>query len=145
MNLYQLHSDPESLYGYKEARYRIPKVAWDYVSNMPRGKFQRDPKIERAILQDPRTAVQYVLTFFPKGERWPEAEPLFLKDPNSAFHYVRHHLFEPWPEGESVIAQDPWFGYYYARDIKNARLEPENEKAIKNSGLWKFYREAFKF
>ena len=111
MNLYQLHNNPQSLYGYKEAPYRIPSIAYELAAKKYRRPEQRDPKLESVIAQDPEWAFWYAYRVI--KDRWPESEPVIAQDPGWAYWYARNIIKDRWPEAESVIAQNPelWKDY----------------------------------
>ena len=142
MNLYQLHSNPESLYGYSEAPYRIPSIAYELAAKKYRRTGQRDPKLESVIAQDPYRAYLYAHHFI-RG-RWPEGERVIAQDPGWACEYALNIIGRRWPRAEPAIAQDPWWAYYYARNVINDRW-PEAESVIaQDPGSWKSYRNRFR-
>ena len=105
MNLYQLHSNPESLYKYSEAPYRIPSLAFDIAEKQYQKTGQRDSELESVIAQDPKLAYRYAYSVIKK--RWREAESVIARDPKWAFWYAVDVIKKRWPEAETVIAQDP--------------------------------------
>ena len=111
MSLYQLHSNPESLYKYSEAPYRIPGMAYELAAKKYRRTGQRDPELERVIAQDPWSAYRYAAYVI--KDRWPEAEPVIAQDLYSAYWYARDVIGDRWPEAEPYIKQDPdWWDEY---------------------------------
>ena len=113
MNLYQLHTNPESLYKHNEAPYRVPSIAYELAAEKYRKTGKRTHKLESVIAQDPQWAFWYAR--FVIKERWPEAEPVIAQDPYSAYDYARWVMQSRWPEAETVIAQDPELWELYKR------------------------------
>ena len=136
--LYDLHNEPEKLYGYEDAPYKVPAVAFRQAMRNPR---VRDSKLEAAIIQDLEYAYMYAA--FILNERWPEAEKYIMKDPKYAYYYARNILKRRWPEAEPVIMKDPKFAYSYALHILNGRW-PEAEPVImQNPHVWPKYKQHF--
>jgi hypothetical protein len=73
MNLYKLHSSPESLDHYEEAHRLVPKL---FVED---GKFPKEMTSRQlnAVMKDPKHAFYYAQDVLKK--RWPEAEPFIRK------------------------------------------------------------------
>jgi hypothetical protein len=90
-NLYQLHSDPDKLYGYDIAQYRIPGMAYELAEKNPRLR----KKLEPIIMQDPESAYLYAVHVLRK--RWPAAEPVIMKSPEWAYRYAVQVLRKRWP------------------------------------------------
>ena len=136
-NLYQLHSDPDKLYGYDIAPYRIPGMAYDLAEKNPRLR----KKLEPVIMKDPQLACWYAIDVL-RG-RWSAAEPVIMKDPEGAYRYARAVLRGRWPEAEPVIMRDPYWAYKYAQQVLRERW-PEAEPVImKDPEFWKYYKNAF--
>ena len=79
MNLYSKHTNPESLYGYKD-RFKIPSFAWEEAERT--GEWT---EAEPYIMKDPSSAFLYARWVI--GDRWTEAEPYIMKNPFSAYNY----------------------------------------------------------
>ena len=162
MNLYQLHSNPKTLYGY-ERMLEIPKIAYKQAEDKYYETGLRSPELEQVIGRDPQTAYLYAIGIlrkrWPEGEpaiatspefayqyarsvikgRWHEAEPVIAKHPKFAYQYA-HERNRTWKdmgkeEVESVIAQHPMYAYYYARWVMQSRW-PEAEPYIKQDPVW---------
>jgi hypothetical protein len=54
-NLYLLHSNPKKLFGYDQANYRVPRLAYELVKEKPELKKQLEP----IIMKDPEWAYWY--------------------------------------------------------------------------------------
>jgi len=109
MNLYSKHTNPESLYGYKD-RFKIPSVAYKEAEQT--GNWE---EAEPYIMKSPKWAYWYAM-YVIKG-RWPEAEPVIMQDPESAFYYAVWVIGDRWPEAELVIMKDPDYAYEYKKFI----------------------------
>jgi len=79
MDLYSKHTNPETLYGYKD-RFKIPSFAWEEA--FATGEWT---EAEPYIMKDPKYACRYVM--YVMERRWPEAEPYIMKDPEYARKY----------------------------------------------------------
>ena len=108
-NLYLLHSNPEQLFGYDTANYRIPELAYQLAKEKPELRKQLEPVIMKA----PSQAVYYALYVLRRP--WPEAEPYIMKDPQWAYGYARDVLKRPWPEAEQYIMKDPYWASKYLK------------------------------
>ncbi len=136
MNLYNLHSNPEELHGFDIAPYKLPKLAYGLAKSNPKLR----PKLEPAIMKDPRWAFYYALYVLKRP--WSEAEPYIMKDPYSACGYSWLVLKRRWPEAEPYIMNDPINAYVYATYLK--RRWPEAEPYImKDPYWWKEYKRHF--
>jgi hypothetical protein len=106
-NLYLLHSNPEQLFGYDQAIYRMPRLAYKLAWEKPGLRKQLEP----FIMKDPDWAYYYALDVLKRP--WPEAEPYIMKDPQWAYWYALNVLKRPWPEAEPYIMKDDhWWGFY---------------------------------
>ena len=76
MNLYSKHTNPETLYGYKD-RFEIPSFAYEEARLTGNWK-----EAEPYIMKDPGYAFLYARDVI-EG-RWKEAEPYIMKNPFSA-------------------------------------------------------------
>ena len=83
-SLYNLHSKPEKLYGYEDAPYKIPGLA--YGQAMKNFKI-RDPRLEAVIMKYPEYAYWYAYAL---GHRWPEAEPYIMQNSELWNEYKRN-------------------------------------------------------
>ena len=126
MNLYEYHTNPETLYGYKD-RFKIPLFAYKEAKRT--GNWL---EAEPYIMKDPEYAYFYARDIRKKG-RWPEAEPYIMKDPYSAYWYARYVIEGRFPEAEPYIMKDPEYAYMYARDIRKKGRWSEAEPAIATS------------
>lgn len=123
MNLYNLHTNPESLPGYDIASESIPALAW--------GIFEFEPeemkKREHLWVQDPKYAYLYARHII--KNRFPEGEAAIAKKPHYAYSYAAHVTHKRFPEGEPAIARNAYYSYHYAANILNDRF-PAGEEAI---------------
>ena len=91
MNLYNIHSEPESLLHAEEAPEIVPVLFWEkYKDNKEELR-----KRERAIAVDTLYAYYYAAYY--------------------ACIYARDVLHGPFPAGEAVIAKDVYFAHQYAK------------------------------
>ena len=152
MDLYSKHTNPETLYGYKD-RFEIPGFAYEearltgewteaepYIMKDPKYAYlyamdaiqDEWPEAEPYIMKSPEYAYMYARDIRKKG-RWPEAEPYIMKDPYSAYWYARYVIEGRFPEAEPYIMKDPEYAYMYARDIRKKGRWSEAEPAIATS------------
>ena len=111
MNIYNLHSNPEELYGYNK-RNNLPEYA---LSSLDHEEFQEGtPEYEHAV-------------------------SVILKDPMSSYYYASNIIFERFPEGEEIISQDGTASFLYAKDVIKGRFRA-GEKAIEEKPLTKMYK-----
>ena len=151
MNLYEYHTNPETLYGYKD-RFKIPLFAYKeakrtgnwleaepYIMKDPEYAYfyamdaiqDEWPEAEPYIMKDPEYAYFYARDIRKKG-RWPEAEPYIMKDPKYAYLYANEVIKDEWTEAEPYIMKDPYSAYWYARYVIEGRF-PEAEPYIMKS------------
>jgi len=151
MNLYDLHTKPETLKGY-EQRFQVPELAYREAARIFNKTKKRVPELEHtfakvsrfadeyaylirerflegepAIAKDPERAAGYAISILKK--RWPEAEAAITTNPQGAYQYATHILKRPWPEGEVAIAKSPRWSYHYASQLLEHRFL-EGEPAI---------------
>ena len=88
MNLYQLHSDPESLHKHDEAHNNVPKLFWEKYKNNSAELKKREDSISKDV--------EY--SFY-------------------SYWYARDVLDGPFPKGEEAISKDPQYSYLYAKNI----------------------------
>ena len=110
MNLYSKHTNPESLYGYKD-RFKIPSFAWEEA--FATGEWT---EAEPYIMKDPSSAFLYVM--YVMERRWSEAEPYIMKDPYYAFLYARDVIEGRWKEAEPYIMKNPFSASNYKEFIR---------------------------
>ncbi len=112
MNLYDLHSKPKELHGFDIFPYKLPWLAYELAKTHP----ELRPKLESAIMKDPRYAYYYVADI--RKRRWPEAEPVIMKDPGCAHYYAVDVLERRWPEAEPYIKKNQLLWSLYKRKFK---------------------------
>jgi hypothetical protein len=106
-NLYSLHSNPEQLFGYDQAKYRIPIVVYELAKKKPKLRKQLEP----VIMKDPEWAYFYARDV--RKRPWPEAEPVIMTNPRWAYNYALGILKRPWPEAEPYIMKySYWWNAY---------------------------------
>jgi hypothetical protein len=132
MNLYKLHSKPETLDHHDVAYEKVPKLVWEkYLLNTAELK-----KREKIFAKDPRTAYEYarfvLLKPFPAGEH------AIAKSAEYAFFYADEVIKEPFPAGEAALAKDPWYAYQYARYVLREPW-PAGEAAIAKDEIDAYY------
>ena len=137
MNLYDLHSNPEQLHGYSTKEYRVPELAYKLAFWKP----ELRPKLEPAIMKDPRWAYDYATLVLQR--RWAKAEPVIMKDAYYAYYYAKNIMGRAWPEAEPYIMKDPHYAFLYARNILERRW-PDAELYIKTNNMaWSMYKRDF--
>jgi len=167
INIYDYHSEPETLFGYSE-RFKIPKFAFyetrrrwgkkkykenqqdliKYFINDPmyaylftKGMIQKPyPPAEPGILKSSHYSTQYAIEIL--HGRFPEAEELIASDPKTAYLYATRVIEGRWPQGEPAMMKDPNTAYDYAYVILGQRW-PEAEPYIKqDENAWGAYKQA---
>ena len=135
MNIYNLHSNPETLAGFDQ-RAEVPEILEELVYT------KQEPAIEQKIMQDPYWAYRYARDVL--EERWPEAEPVIMKDPKSAYLYARSFFKGVgWPEAEKYIIKDPWSAFEYAKDVLEERWPAAEKDIMKDARWWNRYTQEF--
>lgn len=146
-NLYDLHSDPKSLFGYSTRDYRIPELAWHAAIREPELRDLLEPTIakspeatyeyaaalgkrfklgELVIIHNFHYAIKYFKRFF-KPNRWPEFEKTITTPINSALFAMA--LDKPVPEKEKIIATSGPAAMMYVKFVLRGRF-PEGENDI---------------
>ena len=111
MNLYNLHSNPESLDFYEKVTETNPDVFWEKYKNKP----EELKKREKYIAKSPKYAYYYAKEVL-KGP-FPAGEAAISKNALCASAYAKGVLNGPFPAGEAAIAKDALYVNAYARDI----------------------------
>ncbi len=124
-NLYDLHTDPKSLFGYSTRSYRIPELAWERAIREPELKNLLEPTIAKSAY----ATYEYAMT---TGKRFIPGEPSLLHNSHFALKYFKR-FFRPnrWPELEKTITT-PIYAAQYAMVL--GKPTPEREKLIATSG-----------
>jgi hypothetical protein len=136
MNIYQFHTNPESLDFYEERLTRVPKLAYEHAKSLDR----RFPEGEAAIAKSATYAYWYALLSI--KEKFPAGEAAIAKDAWYAYLYARYVIKGRFPEGEAAIAKDTEYACLYARYVIKGRF-PEGEAAIANSEYKNEYEREF--
>jgi len=123
MNLYKLHSEPESMEYYGFHHDTVPALFWNMYKHDPNELKKR----ENVIAKDPEYAYMYATTIL--KDRFLLGEEAISKDFVYAHWYAREILCGRFPLGEEAIAKDPIHAYHYAKDILHDRF-PLGEEAI---------------
>ena len=110
MNLYEYHTNPETLHGYKD-RFKIPGFAYEEAKRT--GNWT---EAEPYIMKDPSSVFLYARWVI--GDRWSEAEPYIMKDPYYAFLYARDVIEGRWKEAEPYIMKNPFSASNYKEFIR---------------------------
>ena len=132
MNLYQLHSNSEKLYGW-DRRTKMPRFAYNEAHNRYQRTGERSPHLEEVIIKDPVYAYHYA-SKIRRGWRWIEAEDIIGKHPDTAYKYARDVIKKRWsdigkPEVEQTILQNPNILFDYAYYVVEGRW-PEAEPIL---------------
>ena len=109
MDLYELHSRPEELYGYNQ-RYKIPSIALEIIQDD-----ESRTDLLKYIIKSPTEAFYYSKDVI--DGRWLEAEPYIMKSPGNAVWYARDIIRGRWEEAEPYIMTDPEWWDTYLGDI----------------------------
>ena len=109
MNIYNLHSEPESLDHFETVSDNNPEVFWKKYKNKP----EELKKREKYIAKYPKHAYYYAEDIL-KGP-FKLGEEAIAKDAHSSFLYARNILKGPFLAGEAAIAKKIYFAYEYAK------------------------------
>lgn len=150
MDLYKLHSTPESLDFYALADSAVVELFWpkfeDNLDQLKKreGAIATDPKYsywyarlikerfklgEAAIIKSPKYAGLYASDIFGK-ERFLEGEDAIAQDADSAFTYAMFTIKGPWAKGEPAIAKSAFYSYRYAKTLLNVKRFKAGEAAL---------------
>jgi len=140
MNLYKLHTNPESLYGYEKAMEKVPELAWRTHENN-RDKLR---EMEDTWAKSAEYSFLYGLNFLkPLGIKgFPKGEDIISTDARYSCWYAEHVLKKKFPKGEDAIATDAEYSFRYARDVLENRF-PKGEDVIRGSKYQRNYEELF--
>ena len=111
MNLYQLHTNPESLDGYVKSQDVNPDFFWQKYGDNP----EELKKREKYIARDPEYALKYAEKIL-KGP-FPTGEDVIARDTDIAYDYAISVLKGPFPKGEEAIAKSKEISRYYAKSV----------------------------
>ena len=111
MNLYNLHSKPESLNFYEKVFETNPEFFWSkYKKNKKELK-----KKEKYIVKSAQYSYYYALTIL--ESQFPAGEEAISKDTRNAYLYAKYILNGPFPAGEEVIAKNISLANQYAENV----------------------------
>jgi hypothetical protein len=138
MNIYQFHTNPESLDLYDIMIRRDAQIAWNHALR----EYKRFPEGEAAIAKDSWYAYMYAKGILRK--RFPEAEEKMLKEPYLMIVYARDVIKDRWPEAEKFLLNKGSASglVSYAKGVIKDRW-PEAEEKIANSAFANEYQQAF--
>ena len=108
MNLYKLHSNPESLDHFEKVTANNPAIFWDKYKNKPEELKKREKYIAKSAFHAYLYARDVLKGPFPAGEE------AIAKDAMFAYYYAREVLKGPFPAGEETIAKKTWYASQYA-------------------------------
>ena len=111
MNLYNLHSDPESLDHFEKVTDNNPTIFWEKYEN----KQEELKKREKYIAKSAKYAYYYALDVL-KGP-FPTGEEAIAKNAGYAYDYAADVLKGPFPAGEAAIAKDHYYAIDYAKNV----------------------------
>jgi hypothetical protein len=138
LNLYKLHSKPETLDLHDLAFEAVPELVWWKYKYIPTELKKR----EKILARDPWVAYEYAL-FLDKP--FPAGEAAIAKDAVRAYQYARDVLHGPFPAGEAAIAEAcqrgtffPGWALWYARSVLQGPF-PAGEAAIAENPYWAYH------
>ena len=134
MDLYKLHSNPETLDGFDQ-QSNVPEILRDLARS------KQDLAIEQKIIKHPRFAYEYAE--YVLDRRWPEAEKYIMKHPESAHRYANKFFKDGWPEAEQYIMTDPTWAARYAIDVVERRWPEAEDDIIEDEEEWNEYTDTF--
>jgi hypothetical protein len=135
MNLYLLHTDPESLDHHDKAHDRVPELIKHKYSN----NTEELRKREAAFTKDAEHAFWYAERIL-KG-RFKAGEEAIAKSAGS-YYYAAQVLKSPFYAGEEAIAKDAECSLKYAKNILKDRF-PAAEDTIAKTPYWPLYKKLF--
>ena len=122
MDLYNFHTNPESLNHYNVINDTIPEYFWEKYKNNKEELKKREKYIAKSS--------GYSFKYAKKTSRpFPAGEEAISKVPSNAFEYAKFILKAPFPKGEEAIASIGVYAFEYARDILKGPF-PKGEDAI---------------
>ena len=111
MNLYNLHSKPESLDHFEKVTDNNPDVFWEKYKNKP----EELKKREKYIAKSAKYAYVYAKDVL-KGP-FPAGEEAIAKNAAHAYYYAKDVLKGPLPKGEAAMSKDEYFASEYAKNV----------------------------
>ena len=99
MNLYKLHSNPESLDHFEKVTDNNPAIFWDKYKNKPEELKKREKYIAKSLEYAYRYAKDILKGPFPLGEE------AIAKDAKNVYYYAKEVLRGPFPLGEATISK----------------------------------------
>jgi hypothetical protein len=139
MNLYKLHSNPESLLGYEEAM-KDPEMAWGTHEN----NHDKLRELEDTWTKSAQYSYWYALYIL--KDRFPQGEDVIATDARYSCWYAEHVLkplgIRGFPKGEDAIVTSAQYSYWYARDVLENRF-PKGEDVIRGSEWQASYEHIF--
>ena len=133
MNLYNLHSKPESLDHFEKVTANNPEVFWEkYKKNKEELK-----KREKYIAKSPKFAYQYATDILKRP--FPTGEEAIAKSAEFSFYYAEDVLQGPFKLGEDVISKNAEFSFYYAEDVLQGPFKLVEEAISKDADSAKQY------
>lgn len=154
MDLYTLHSNPETLDFHDVADNTVIELFWPKYKNNPEELRKREKAIatnarrslfyardtlkgrfpagEATICKFPKVAIEYVLDIIGAEnarEVFPQAEEIISTDADTSFQYALFVVKGPWKKGEAAIAKDSFYSFRYAVKILEGPFE-KGERAL---------------
>jgi len=128
MDLYRLHTDRESLYGFDKI---APQQVWAWHQHEPK---EMTP-YEQVIKKDPKYAFKYASAMKLRYNGYiVPMEDVMVNDAHLAYGWANEILLGRFKEGEPVIAKDIRFAYQYAFSIIKGRWK-EAEDTIATDAM----------
>ena len=122
MDLYNFHTNPESLNHYNVINDTIPEYFWEKYKNNKEELKKREKYIAKSS--------DYSFKYAKKTSRpFPAGEEAISKAPSYAFEYAKFILKAPFGKGEEAIGSIAVYAFEYARDILKGPF-PKGEDAI---------------
>ena len=137
MNLYNLHSNPESLDLYGKVTETNPDFFWEKYKNKP----EELKKREKYIAKSPFYAYSYAKNIL-KGP-FPTGEEAIAKKAEYSYYYADTVIERPFPAGEEAIATDQYYAIEYAKDILKGPF-PAGEAAIAKDYAYEYTKKFLK-
>ena len=137
MNIYNLHSKPESLDHFEKVTETNPAIFWDKYKDNKEELKKRQKHIAKSLKYAYRYAKDILKAPFPAGEEAIAKD--YAKDYAYAYYYARDVLKGPFPAGEEAIAKSAEYSYYYVRDVLKGPFPAGEEAISKDAGYAKLY------
>jgi len=114
MNLYELHTESEDLYGYEQS-IKIPEIAYNYLSETVEVDDDLLEKAEDSIATSAEYSYRYAADILLR--RFKEGEPAIATSAAYSLSYALHVINGRFLAGEETMKQDEDIWHIYTRNF----------------------------